>query len=116
MPRILLVDDNADLSDLLKEFLVHSGHEVVQAASGAEALAALDGGKKADLVLLDQFMPGMSGAEVFQKLQADPANQELPVIFLSGTAELPPAGPRVRALRKPFDPPQILKLIKELLP
>ena len=120
MTRLLLVDDNQDLADLMREFLVHSGYEVAQASSGPEALKALgvepSGPCRADLVLLDQFMPGMSGEEVHRRMEADAKTQGLPVIFLSGTSELPPSGPKVRALKKPFEPQQVLKLIKELLP
>ncbi|MCA9513334.1 MAG: response regulator, partial [Myxococcales bacterium] len=86
------------------------GFDVTLAASGPEALAALDaGGPLPSCVLLDMTMPGMSGAEVAREISAHPRLTELPVIFLTGRVgegdvatykELGAAG----LIEKPFDP------------
>ncbi|MFH0732929.1 MAG: response regulator [Candidatus Omnitrophota bacterium] len=62
-PKILVVDDEPDIVELLKRFLEKKGYEVTGAHSGNEALKSLEK-QKADLVLLDMKMPGLNGAEV----------------------------------------------------
>jgi signal transduction histidine kinase len=62
--RILLVDDETDVRDALADMLVSSGHEVLTAASGEEALAIVDREPALDLILTDLVMPGMTGRDV----------------------------------------------------
>jgi two-component system alkaline phosphatase synthesis response regulator PhoP len=114
MPRILIVDDNPDFGPLLEAFLAKAGHEARFAHDGKEAL---ERAAEADLVLLDLHLPLLDGAEVFKRLQADPKTAKLPVIFMSGAgaADDAPAGPKVRRLKKPFDPNQMVTMIRELL-
>jgi CheY-like chemotaxis protein len=69
-PVILVVDDQPPNIKLLEAHLVPRGYEIVQAASGEEALKKLSD-TIIDLVLLDVVMPGMSGFEVLSKLRAD---------------------------------------------
>ena len=106
--RILVIDDHEDNRLLLEDILSMAGHEVVLAASGAEALALLPAAS-VDLVLLDLLMPGMNGLEVLLAMRARPALAELPVLVLSGidhsdmTAQCLAAGAR-DFIRKPFEP------------
>ena len=106
--RILVIDDHENNRLLLEDILSMAGHEVVLAASGAEALALL-AGAPVDLVLLDLLMPGMNGLEVLLAMRAQPALAELPVLVLSGidhsdmTAQCLAAGAR-DFIRKPFEP------------
>ena len=106
--RILIVDDHENNRLLLDDILSMAGHQVVLAASGAEALALLSG-SAVDLVLLDLLMPGMNGLEVLLAMRARPALAELPVLVLSGidhsdmTAQCLAAGAR-DFIRKPFEP------------
>ncbi len=80
--RILLAEDNERLAAMLASFLVSLGHQVVPAADGSAALAALGGG--VDLVILDLKLPLLSGVEVLQRIRRDPAWRELPVIIMTG--------------------------------
>src|SRR5206468_1466818 len=81
MARILLVDDTHDGRFAVAEVLRHlTEHEIVEAGSGPEALAAIER-EPFDLVLLDVQMPGMDGYEVCRRLRADPdpVHAQLPV-------------------------------------
>ena len=69
-PVILVVDDQFQNIELLEEYLVPQGYEIVKAASGEEALEKLVH-NQIDLILLDVMMPKMSGIEVLEKLRAD---------------------------------------------
>ena len=88
-PKILIVEDNADVRRLYAIGLNQRGFEVKLAANGAEAVERITGGEKPDVILLDWLMPLMDGGEVLRKLgdadmvvivisgQASPAKQEL---------------------------------------
>ena len=65
--RVLVVDDDADWREYLRESLTDMGYQVDEASSGAEALAALQRSSYG-VLLLDHYMPGMSGEEVVRKL------------------------------------------------
>src|SRR5919198_2168491 len=78
MGRILLVDDEPAVLFTLREVLTVRGHDVVTAASGAEALGRMDG---VDAALTDLSMPGMTGLELLRAVrERDPG---LPVILLT---------------------------------
>ena len=78
MARILIVDDDADIGNILEEALRRSGHDVMRAYSGTEALLVLGGpGTYPDLMLLDLMLPGLSGEEVLAQCP------DLPVIVIS---------------------------------
>ena len=80
-PRLLLVDDQPiNIQALYQVFA--ADHQVLMATSGAQALA-LCTSQLPDLVLLDVQMPGMDGHEVCQRLKADPATRDIPVIFVT---------------------------------
>ena len=66
--RILLAEDHGRLSAMLQAFLESLGHQVVSAADGVAALAALENGG-IDLMVLDLKLPGMSGVEVLQRVR-----------------------------------------------
>ena len=84
--RILVVDDNEANRTLLVRRLRQQGHEVIEVASGRDALDELARGE-VDLVLLDVLMPEMNGLEVLQHLKADERLYGIPVIMISGLNE-----------------------------
>lgn len=84
--KILVIDDEQELLDLLKISLGLEGYEVVTALNGEEGLAKFDE-QKPDLVICDIIMPKMDGFEVLAKLQRDP-KKWVPVIMLSATTDL----------------------------
>jgi CheY-like chemotaxis protein len=77
------------------------GHTVLEATSGQKALEILRGEKKVDLLVTDQAMPRMTGAQLIKVIKAE--WPDLPTILCSGYAELPPGiDPEVIRLAKPF--------------
>ena len=91
MFRILLVDDDPSVADLLKEVMhnLHRRHELYYVGSGAEALdflycrGAYESAPRPNLVLLDVHMPQLSGFEVLTVIKNDPELYVIPVIMLS---------------------------------
>ncbi len=85
--RILVVDDEADIRQLVGEALEGSGYDVRTAAGGKEAIrtAAL---YLPDLVLLDIMMPEMDGFTVYERLRAKPVDLRSPVVFLTARREI----------------------------
>ena len=106
--RLLVVDDNVGNRDILQRHLHRQGYSSAAAADGEEGLRLLAGGGF-DLVLLDVMMPGLDGYEVLQRMKADPAMREVPVIMMSALDETSSV---VRCVKmgaedyfmKPFDP------------
>jgi two-component system phosphate regulon response regulator PhoB len=84
--KILAVDDEEDILELLRFNLTKEGFAVVCAASGEEALkAALS--QRPDLILLDLLLPAMDGLEVARRLKSNPSTQEIPVIMVTAKGE-----------------------------
>jgi len=84
--KILAVDDEEDILELLRFNLAKEGFAVVCAASGEEALkAALS--QRPDLILLDLLLPAMDGLEVARRLKSNPSTQEIPVIMVTAKGE-----------------------------
>lgn len=79
--RILVVDDEQDLLEILKFNLETEGYEVTTACSAEEALTLNVG--EFDLLLLDVMMGGMSGFAMAKKLKSDPATEHIPIVFLT---------------------------------
>ena len=110
-PRVLVADDNADMREYLAR-LLRARYEVTAVGNGAEALAAI-GSNRPDLVLSDIMMPVMDGTKLLERLRADPATRDIPVILLSARAgeEARIAGLRIGAddyLTKPFSARELL--------
>jgi putative two-component system response regulator len=118
-PTVLVVDDAPDnltlMSGLLKD------HYKVKVANGGEkALKIAQSGSPPDLILLDILMPGMTGYEVCERLTADPATRDIPIIFLTAKAEVEDeqAGLEMGAvdyITKPVSPPIVLARVKNHL-
>ncbi len=80
--QVLVVDDDPKTRDMLRRTLQKAGCTVAEAASGSEAIEALERAKPA-LILLDLMMPGMDGFEVLERLHGDEAWREVPVIIVT---------------------------------
>ena len=85
-PRILIVDDDKEIRNVVAELLDFSGYETYQAASGKQGLEMAEE-KLPDMILLDVMMPGMDGWTVLTKLQANPKLADIPVIVLSAVGD-----------------------------
>jgi CheY-like chemotaxis protein len=114
-PKILLVDDNAVVRDMLVDLVESLGYAADAASGGAEALALFDRNRY-DIVLTDLLMPGMSGWEVLTAVrERDP---RMPVVIITGTPAVgdPRASqPGVAVLKKPIDLKALDATIKEKL-
>lgn len=81
MARILLVDDDSDIREVLRDHLESAGHSVVEAQNGKMGLVAL-GQTPCDLVITDVYMPDGDGIEFITEIHAKA--EDLPVIAMSG--------------------------------
>ncbi|HET7631830.1 MAG TPA: response regulator [Gemmatimonadaceae bacterium] len=98
MPRIAVVEDNAD-NRLLLQAILGDAHHVDEYETGSDALAGI-AESRPDVVLLDISLPGMDGLEVLQRIRADGALAALPVIALTAHAM---AGDREKYLAAGFN-------------
>lgn len=117
--RILLVDDEPHIVELVKFRLELSGYEVIAAHNGMEALEKAQNDRP-DLILLDVMMPGMDGYEVATKLKENRHTRRIPIIMLTAKAEEEDIKEAIRVgavdyIVKPFDPFAILKKISKIL-
>lgn len=116
---VLVVEDEADVVDLLRYNLVRSGYEVLIAANGQDGLS-LVAEQRPDAVILDLMLPGMNGYEVCQKLRKAPDTTDIAVLMLTAKGE--PAE-RVKGLElgaddyvtKPFSPKELILRLKAVL-
>jgi CheY-like chemotaxis protein len=84
--RILIIEDNPDAGQMLRDMLHRRGHQVDVAESGLEALHMLHE-QRVDLVLCDIGLPGMSGYDVARAIRQDPALKSLPLVALTGYSQ-----------------------------
>ena len=107
MAKILVVDDERDVLEMLAEALKVFGHEVVTAADGYTVMAEFVK-HKPDLAILDFMMPAGNGAQVLQKIRGTDWGAALPVIFLSAAPQMQVENnvldqTNVRFMTKPVD-------------
>ena len=113
--KILVVDDDADVRESLSFLLSMSGYDVREAENGAEALQVMHE-EKPQLAVLDLMMPVMDGYELRRRMMADDELSELPVVVVSGAADL--AGPEIDGcvvLTKPVEPDRLLRVVADCL-
>lgn len=118
MAKILVVDDERDVVELLKFLLEKDGYSVVTAYNGREALTVTNENQP-DLILLDVMMPEMDGYTVQTQLLDNPKTREIPIIILTAKGQLRDVfamSANVRAyIEKPFDPKTLRAKIQESL-
>ncbi|MCM8831490.1 MAG: response regulator [Candidatus Omnitrophica bacterium] len=121
MLKILVVDDEERIVDIIEKFLSLQGFSVIRAVGGEEALKILDIDTKIDLMILDMKMPKINGMDVIKKIKASDKN--FPILILTGSidaekylVELKQFGFDERnILHKPIDFSELLERIKEKL-
>jgi len=118
-PRVLVVDDVNDVTEMIGLFLKHAGYEV-STADSARAALRLAGERAFDLIISDIGMPAMNGYELAESLRSMPDYREIPLIAVTGYTEYDDRGRSLRAgfnahMTKPIDPSQLLNLMNELL-
>jgi two-component system, chemotaxis family, chemotaxis protein CheY len=112
MGCVLIVDDDSDTRESLQDILVGEGYDVRLAASGEEALAILRGEEAPGVVLLDDMMPRMTGAEVLDWMRAHPQLDGIPTVLISGDIRPAPHARANAVLRKPFSIDDLLEVAR----
>jgi two-component system cell cycle response regulator DivK len=117
--RILVVEDQEDLRGILRDLLVSSGYEMLEAGDGR---AGVDMAKaeKPDLILMDIQMPVMDGYDATRAIKGEPDLNPIPIVAVSsfamkGDEEKARAAGCDHYITKPYSPMQLLKLVRSLL-
>lgn len=118
-PLILSVDDEQDVTDLVQFHLSRAGCEVVTAANGRDALAAVHS-RRPDLILLDLMLPDIDGFGVCEILRRESATAAIPIVILTAwaTRDARSLGLELGALdymTKPFSPRELTERVQRLL-
>ena len=123
MKRVLVIDDDADIRELVTWKLSHAGYSTLAAADGEAGLIAAttgDAGELPDVVLVDWMMPKMTGVEVCAALRGNPLTAAIPVILLTAKAEEAEVERGFAAgvddyIVKPFSPKEMVDRIEAVL-
>ena len=118
-PRILVVEDDPDIADLIRRYLEKAGHTVETIASGGAVLPSVRANKP-DLVVLDLMLPELDGLMVCQAMRSDPATADVPIIVVTARAD---EADRIAGLElgaddyvtKPFSPKELAARVTALL-
>lgn len=118
--RILIVEDQEDNRQILRDLLGSVGFEIIEAVNGNEALDVA-AANRPDLILMDIQMPLMDGYEATRRIKADPALRAIPIIVvtsyaLSGDEEKARAAGCDGYITKPYSPRALLAKVQEYLP
>ena len=118
--RILVVEDQEDNRQILRDLLSNAGYDMVEAEDGQQALEAVTR-QRPDLILMDIQLPIMDGYEATRRIKADPALKTIPIIVvtsyaLSGDEDKARAAGCDAYVTKPYSPRALLAKIREDLP
>lgn len=113
MSLVLIVDDDADIREMMELILRGEGHQVVTAADGGEALSLLAKGLLPNVVVLDLMMPGMNGWDFRSRMLSDPRMAAIPTVVVTGDQTASRRSPELKAtiLSKPFSVDDLLGAI-----
>lgn len=109
---ILVVDDDPQIRDAVRELLSEEGYDVVLAEDGQDALERLAAMPPPSLILLDLRMPRMDGWQFLAKRDGSPAGTRVPVVLLSGMSFIRDAPGVVDFLAKPLRPEKLLDCVR----
>lgn len=117
MTKLLVVDDDAHIRELVKVFLQNEGLEVIEAIDGVDALSKLDT-EKIDMVVMDIMMPNMDGWALCEEIRS--FNTDLPILMLTAKGE---TSQKIKGfhlgtddyLVKPFEPAELIVRVKSIL-
>ena len=117
---ILVVEDQEDNMQILRDVLNSAGYEIVEATDGPKALSAMED-RRPDLILMDIQIPIIDGYEVTRRIKADPKTHSIPVIAVTSHA-LGEGEQKARSagcddfVAKPYSPRQLIAKIREYVP
>jgi CheY-like chemotaxis protein len=110
---VLIVDDDPDIRDALRDTLEWKGYAVAEATDGADAIAYLRGHPPPRAILLDLFMPMMDGWHCFDRIRSLPELALIPVFVVTATGSRW-GYPNAPVFRKPVDVPRLLEALARL--
>ncbi len=117
MSTILIIDDEPTIIEVVAEVLADEGYETLTATGGRDALHLL-AAQRPDLMLLDLYMPDMSGLDLLALLQSDAALASIPVVMMTAgvlsALELEHAGP-TQIISKPFNVDDLVATVRRLV-
>lgn len=124
MKKILIIDDDADLVNLVENRLGRNNYTVISAHDGDEGVKkAIQ--EKPDLIIMDVMMPKMSGGEAVKLLKTYDPTKNIPILFFTAMISYSPNSTELEkinvngqfypALTKPFEPKKLLSAVQELL-
>ena len=118
-PKILVVDDEWSMRELLQHLLTLSGFDVILAADEEEFRKAVFL-EKPDAIILDILLGDTDGTDLYKRLLKEGLNEKVPVVFLSALAsDRPPTFPRPNRryalMGKPFDPDMLVRELRHAL-
>lgn len=120
MPRVLCIEDETEMSQLVEMILSRQGYDVATAATSQSALEQV-AAQKPDLILLDLMLPDVDGWEVYEKLKSEEPTRDIPVIVVTARAQ---HSEKTMALKvnqvddyitKPFAPTQLVESVTRAL-
>ena len=119
MARILVIDDDLDLLQMMRLILQRAGHEAILTGDGADGIAKAQQAHP-DMAIVDVMMPGMNGYQVVRKLREDPTTSDITILVLTARAQPVDRDAALAAhadgyLAKPVSPAELLQTISELL-
>ena len=120
MKKILVVEDDKFLRELIVQKLLSEEYETLEAVDGEEGLKKISEGKP-DMVLLDIILPGMDGFEVLKKIKEDTSLKDIPVIILSNLGQQDDIdkgiqlGAKDYLIKAEFTPGEIVKKVQAIL-
>ncbi|UCG11067.1 MAG: response regulator [Deltaproteobacteria bacterium] len=115
--KVLVVDDEQEIRNLLETILTGDGYEVIKASDGAEAIEFAER-ENPDLILMDITMPGMDGIEACKRLKGADNTRLIPIIIVTGYADNKMQALEVGAddfVNKPFDMVELSFRVKSVL-
>ena len=124
MNKILVIDDDQDLAEIIKAVLEYVGYSVLVSHEAKDGIIKAKE-QKPDLILLDIVMPGMDGPEATKILKSENSTKDIPVIFLtglvsnedtgSGLGSINIDGVEYQNIAKPFENEKLLEIIRSVL-
>lgn len=118
--RLIVAEDDADMSFVLEFLLRREGYEVELLRDGREAVARITSGLPVDLIVLDIMMPFVSGLQILRTVRTTPGWEVVPVVIVSGKSSEADVVAAIQAgandyLTKPFRPKELVARIRGLL-
>ncbi len=119
MPRILVIDDDLDLLQMMRLMLQRGGHEVAVTADSADGIAKAKQ-LRPDMAIVDVMMPGMNGYQVVRRLREDPITADMAILILTARVQSIDRDAAMSAqaddyMAKPVAPTELLNKVSELL-